>query len=95
MHTRHTDGPWCQGIEGPDHARILGPNGEGICNVYGIAAADPSQFYANACLIAAAPDLLEALRDVEANLTGRDNFPERVADSLRRIAEVITKATAN
>jgi hypothetical protein len=47
---------------------------------------------ANAHLIAAAPELLETLRDVEANLTGQDYFPERVADSLRRIKAAIAKA---
>jgi hypothetical protein len=53
---------------------------------------DPQEAAANARLIAAAPELLETLRDVEANLTGQDHFPERVADSLRRVKDAIAKA---
>lgn len=33
-----------------------------------------------------------ALLEIEANLTGRDCFPERVADSLRRAKEAIAEA---
>jgi hypothetical protein len=40
-------------------------------------------------LIVNAERLAETLRDVQANLTGRDCFPERVADSLRRIERTL------
>jgi hypothetical protein len=43
-------------------------------------------------LYAAAPDMLEALEDIEANLTGRDCFPERVAASIKTAQEAIKKA---
>lgn len=41
----------------------------------------------NAESIAALPDLRDVISNVEANLTGRDCFAERVADSLRRLRE--------
>ncbi len=46
---------------------------------------------ANKNLIAAAPDLLEALENIEANLTGTDCMPERIADSLRRAKNALAK----
>lgn len=33
--------------------------------------------------------LCTALRDIEANLTGRDCYPARVADSLRRATDAL------
>lgn len=48
---------------------------------------------ANAKLITTAPELLEALENIEVNLTGRDCFPDRIADSLRCAREAIAKAT--
>ena len=36
------------------------------------------------------PDYPAILRDLQANLTGRDCFAERVADSLRRIKKALT-----
>ena len=44
---------------------------------------------ATAHLITAAPDLLEALLNIETNLTGTDNLRERLADSLRRARAAI------
>ena len=43
-------------------------------------------------VLAVASDLLEALKDIKANLTGRDCFAERVADSVRRAEAAIAKA---
>ncbi len=42
---------------------------------------------------AAAPALLEACQNIEANLTGTDCFAERVKDSLNRARAAIAKAT--
>lgn len=40
-------------------------------------------------LILNAPRMLEELENIQANLTGRDYRPERIADSLRRATEII------
>lgn len=42
-------------------------------------------------LIVNAERMAETLRNVRTNLTGRDCFPERVADSLRRIERVLSE----
>jgi hypothetical protein len=47
---------------------------------------------ANARLIAAAPELLEALENIDANLTGKDCLAQRVEDSIRRARAAIAKA---
>ena len=62
-------------------------NGEIICDMR-----DGVHQAANACLVAAAPELLEALIDIEVNLTGQDCFAERVSDSLKRARSAIAKA---
>ena len=64
MTNRYTQGPWVTHPDGiasdcgmPDY-KIIGPNlGRQVCHVY----VDDEQDLANAHLIAAAPDLLEAL----------------------------------
>ncbi len=100
----HTPGPWHLkleriGLRQDTRAYILGPNGreDGVIASANLSTLrgpeDEAARVANARLIAAAPDLLAALQNIEANLTGRDNFAERVADSLRRAKEAIVKAT--
>jgi hypothetical protein len=59
---KHTPGPWKTSNDGCDIEAIYGPNKEdvlGICSMY----ADESS-EANAALIAAAPELLEALNNL-------------------------------
>jgi hypothetical protein len=46
----------------------------------------------NAQLIVSAPEMYEALLNIEANLTGKDHIQERIADSLRRAREAIARA---
>ena len=55
--TKHTQGPWTIGKQDHDVIMIDTANGTAICDVYGDSVDQP----ANARLIAAAPDLLEAL----------------------------------
>lgn len=43
-------------------------------------------------LLEVAPYLLHTLEEIRSNLTGRDHFPERVADSLRRADDAIKEA---
>ena len=77
MSTKHTPGPWTIGQPseyGTHNANHIFAGGDGIAHVYGIAmhttleeAAKMSRSaegLANARLLAAAPDLLEALRAV-------------------------------
>jgi hypothetical protein len=54
---QHTPGPWYN-----NHQTVFAPNGEVITE----ASASPGedQMFANAHLIAAAPELLEVLRDI-------------------------------
>ena len=57
MKAQHTPGPWSIDPEGSIAVTIEGGNGEPICDVYG------ANKEADAYLIAAAPDLLEALEE--------------------------------
>jgi len=68
----HTPGPWraklTRGKHGySDFYNVLGPQYE-VCRMMGIDHEDK----ANARLIAAAPDLLEALRDLVARCDGSE-----------------------
>lgn len=56
MSTKHTPGPWLQNL--PEDSVIYGADGWPICEMGGN---NHARVEADACLIAAAPDLLEAL----------------------------------
>lgn len=59
----HTPGPW---VHDEDCAgRILGPDGVVVCAVYG-SVARAQEDDCNQRLIAAAPELLEALEEIES-----------------------------
>lgn len=84
----HTPGPWLHGKSSDD---IITPNGVGIaspCENY-----DEDQWQADARLIATAPELLAALRDVlplaEAYLRHAPAHPDngRLADARDAIAK--------
>jgi hypothetical protein len=59
----HTAGPW----HADEHMRIVGANGDVICDVDPFDALDAAQ--ANLRLIAAAPELLEAGKDLSFVVT--------------------------
>jgi hypothetical protein len=70
MSTQHTQGPW-KVVDSWDDYTIEGPNSEEIIfqdGPYGT----PTIKEANACLIAAAPDLLEALLECLPHLERDD-----------------------
>lgn len=78
--TEHTPGPW-RIDERPSHVGVLGGDGKKVAEAW-LAFRDSETYWANARLIAAAPDLLEALQmlhDSNAeygrinNLGGYDN----------------------
>jgi hypothetical protein len=87
----HTQGPWRVGIE-PSGAqgalRVFAGKQASICGVFLMQR----EADANARLIAAAPELLEALRDclafLERDMPIASSGPER-----RKAAEAIAKAT--
>lgn len=67
---KHTPGPW--GAIGAD-VKTAGPTSRVICWT-GVATDIPlDEIRANARLIAAAPDMLQALRDIAAATTGYDS----------------------
>ena len=74
MNTKHTTGPWKQGTRGPNGCPIIG-NGRGLM-IAMLAHSDKvpdqvEQAEANALLIAAAPEMLEALQDAATYLVER------------------------
>lgn len=69
MTEKWTPGPWASSDSVEDDMRISGPNGEGVVDgcgccdpPYGVR--DPEECAANRNLIAAAPDMAEALEDI-------------------------------
>ena len=90
--SKHTPGPWELRTWDEDCWRVLGTNGVGIPGCYSIADVingnGSEQNKANAALIAAAPDLLQALQllhdDIAEyarinNLGGFDNHAMKLA----------------
>lgn len=93
MTAKHTPGPWHTGAEDIAPCIVYGTNGFAICNaVIHHGKHSESESIANARLIAAAPELLEACHKARALLAG--SIPEEdqriVEDSLRA---AIAKAT--
>ena len=91
--SKHTPGPWIVVSRGMFSPKVVDANGLGICHTP-YAGAPPAE--ANAHLIAAAPDLLEALRSIadccDEEHAARD-YASRQAE-IRGIARVaIAKAT--
>ena len=82
MTQKHTQGPWY--VNPRDDQEVLGPDGEPIFNHYndGVCGTEP----ANARLVAAAPELLEAL------LEALPYVPEHHGPVIHKINEAIAKA---
>ena len=66
---KHTKGPWELDIDGM-YFEIDAPNGTGVCSCdwFGTPLSEQDELIANAKLIAAAPELLEALQALLAPL---------------------------
>ena len=83
---KHTKGPWRlfneEGI-----VSVLAPSGKEVVKWTGFDASDyPKAAVANACLIAAAPDLLEAADNAVIFLMGkarRDSAERAIIENLR------------
>lgn len=76
MDTKHTPGPWRVGMRpGP---MVYGPYGAQVADCRSPSAEGSEAGY-NARLIAAAPDMLSALRAIEARAEGEWDHPALVA----------------
>lgn len=98
---KHTPGPW-EAVTSNSAWQVSDALGNRIATL-NTALVYQEEF---AKLLAAAPEtaaerdqlkavnseLVEALENIEANLTGRDCFQERVADSLQRARAALAKA---
>ena len=99
MSAQHTPGPWVVvwspktgrpvGIDAPNDADIPGAVG-GVVRQNGIGMPGSALGCANARLIAAAPDMLAALREISDSIIG-DDVPGR---ELRAIARTARAAIA-
>lgn len=91
--TKHTPGPWHIGLRQPSSDKfIYGSNGGEVadCNM---ESNFPEENLANARLIAAAPELLEALRDALGSLIeARDEHDFNSACTIKIAQDAIAKA---
>jgi hypothetical protein len=98
----HTPGPWKVDFDSPDSAGVIAPDQNAnednrVVVAHGIAGPN---FKANAALIAAAPELLEALKDAEDSLSyaqecwiAKDGTSNTVLERRRRtVSAAIAKA---
>lgn len=96
MSTQHTPGPWVYHVVGHflDY-EIRGPKSEDIASVNPSDGADDPEFYpaeANARLIAAAPDLLNAVKAaLPILLTAEEGLP-RLRERIQVCRDAIAKA---
>jgi hypothetical protein len=92
----HTKGPWkiSRGVDGPDNRVIETPDGWGVADAWGRASV--GEMDANAHLIAAAPDLLEALEAIAPmlprSLTAESWGDPAWTDAIRCVEYAIKKA---
>ena len=96
--SKHTPGPWDVDFSGPARLAITGPSEETIARC-DMQCENGDVDEANARLIAAAPDLLEACKAVEVWVilaTARDAHPEAVDNALadlKMLRAALAKAT--
>ena len=101
MSTQHTKGPWKFGSSNDDSVYKRNIGGSDGYHVAVASSREDDEVDANARLIAAAPDLLEALREAEAGLefAGADKLTEvggfapAPLAALRIVRAAIAKAT--
>ena len=91
---KHTPGPWTRDCgnwvyRGADFMSVRGSHFI-TCEVGDVSGVPHEEAFANACLIAAAPDLLAALEELLCRAT--DSEEERTAPWFRNAEEAIAKA---
>ena len=87
--TQHTPGPWVvydDSNDGKTNRMEIAARGKTVARIYHSV---PEEDWQNACLIAAAPDLLEALQ----NLVNGNGFAP--SESLKKARAAIAKATGS
>lgn len=89
--SKHTPGPWKAVPTAFGPIDIVVSDGRDIVTVYGGGTGNKE---ANARLIAAAPDMLEALKQAQTNFKTYDRFKVDV-DAMRKIEAAIAKATGS
>lgn len=88
MTINHTPGPWVIGKHDHDVVMVDTASGTAICDVYGESDDRP----ANARLISAAPDLLEALETLKRVVSKMRHTLDDDDPALERAREAIAKA---
>lgn len=92
MNTKHTPGPWNYAHGSTD---LLTHDGDDVAYVdTAIPERSKAEQQANARLISAAPDLLEALKEALDQLESWNQESEPTF-TMRRVAHAIAKATGN
>lgn len=92
--TSHTPGPWHVGLRKPDSYRfIYGPRGEEIADC-DLITLDRDECIANAGLIAAAPELLEALEDIYYHAYEADSPIDDIMADFDAMRNIARKAVA-
>lgn len=94
MTAKHTPGPWAH-HNTPTPFIYVNAGGLPICQIYTSTAHGQSmgEQFANAHLIAAAPELLEALQKMLPELRGLSIVSDTAAEMLREAEAAIAKAT--
>lgn len=88
--TKHTPGPWA--IAEPTY-KCLVTAGENGLHIAQAATVGTPNCEANARLIATAPEMLDALRDIVSSSNA--NCGDSLANAIQRAMTVIDKATIN
>lgn len=87
--TKFTPGPWQVGKSiYQSQARVVAEKGGRVADVF---AYEEDQAHANAALIAAAPEMYEALADIAENC-GNHGCSETCAEADCKICEILKKA---
>ncbi len=95
MNTKHTPGPWRQSTANPNAVNKDGEKGAiGIATAHGTDDSNYAAYFpstdearANALLIAAAPDMLQALLVLRSYFEGKGHIPNALAPALAAIAK--------
>jgi hypothetical protein len=92
--SKHTPGPWKGFSPGPYIVAATGKRVIAYCGVSEIGNIDMDENFANIRLIAAAPEMLEALEDVESKIVDYEakRINWRPDDFLFRVRAAIRKA---
>jgi hypothetical protein len=92
--SKHTPGPWRHSKGGPNGCPVVGTDRGLMVCMLSHSVNIPThieQAKANASLIAAAPEMLEALKEAQANFKTYDRFKVDV-DAMHKIESAIAKA---